>query len=1431
MENKLRWNEVENTLYIEGHLYKSVWFKHFGDRQNKILELKNDNIIIDMRECVFVSPTPFLSLLLTLKKAKEVNNCKITILLPQEDMEKRRKFLNYCAKEGFLEIINDISEKTYDTQCYKHFNLIGTNDFEKILNARICKVNKDDDIQQIVSRLLSEINESNLSVSKNQKLYMLIAIRNILQELIDNVNKHAYDEDSEKKYYAVYIRMRNVTDCTIRRGSTNNSYNGSRVRTKPEEVYVQKAIEVYFQDIGIGIIASHEKKKIKFDNRPLKEIIKYTFFRNEFENRPNNTPITGLAFLRKILKEKNNFFSVYNQYEGTGAFGRKDKELPVNSVHLNDFKGEVHSKIEGQIYNFTLFDRNDINDEPVENLEDLLELYKREYTPKRMFVADLRKENEIIENIHKLKTLYLFMPEYLTKNTILKILKEVYIKNSELNQIIISDIEDQELALFNLTLDGLFKEALTERYGEQINLKRIYVITKSLKIRCFSQEVSKFKSINMTFSEFNNKFDYLYDIKVYESQELASVLENNEIGRYIVTTGNIEWSNGKIISGFINFDMLASNDICFDLLHRSLERIMPIIGDKRLYAIDSTVERLVDSINCFCENENKEQFGVGSVYVSGMTLQSSDFKGNNMHFFCRGSKKVPAVFFDPVYLYKRKNIENKQPIYTRIGKSSRIRRKDKEVQKRNLNSYLNEKETYKILHQYAYSSVLCGHLAFENRHDLLSINLDAIMYDQGTKLKEYVEGIVKYSLGHYFNKDFKEDLENNKEKYKYFSGLTNACMIVYPYNQLTSSIFRKCDIDEKYREYMISLSPTNITKSGEDLEYAQCFQEYIEEIIKKYKKKNSKSDIKIIIFDTLSYSGRTKQDISAFVNSIENVDVYFVNIIDAKVNHYPKPNNFYNYININIPLLGESDTCKMCLVLNKLEAFKDNIIDAAILSTIEKIQETWKVQDIRNCTELIKLSNFNRIYVDNIVSYNPALKCDENELYFVNALPFYIYITNRIKLENDFYPMEFVIDNYRDHLGDDSMAYLLSLFILEYGDSIYHSLLRKVCNFLFGYMKENKVVEVRQLSAMAILSLKEEKTQTIVMDYLEDEKDSIQMTLEGQIVLMYFLNKYKDIQCEPEISFLYNKMKSGNDRLDLYKQFHCQLKNTNGNVHNSPLKRLIEESENAENIRLALASLSLLEQTLNCAELSFDMLYEEGHENNQNKELISKTKEECLNNILDIKDAINKNKKTAIDKEKLNKIFEAGQTLHKSLFAPFIIQSKAENRGSTPINSLLADIVEKFNNKKMNDEKRDVEYFPIFFNYSYDIKLNVSSNISAIYFIWNNMLVKEIEYLLDNVAKFVSEEDVIVTEDGLKSSGEINIVITPSKFIINIYNNTTDDVKNIKQKAKQRYQKEVLGLLGIKFEYCRNGKENSMFKENAIVTRIIIPNIQNGREN
>lgn len=110
------------------------------------------------------------------------------------------------------------------------------------------------------------------------------------------------------------------------------------------------------------------------------------------------------------------------------------------------------------------------------------------------------------------------------------------------------------------------------------------------------------------------------------------------------------------------------------------------------------------------------------------------------------------------------------------------------------------------------------------------------------------------------------------------------------------------------------------------------------------------------------------------------------------------------------------------------------------------------------------------------------------------------------------------------------------------------------------------------------------------------------------------------------------------------------------------------------------------------------------------------------------------------------------------------------------------------------------------------------------------MLIREIDYILDNVGKFVDQSQTVIV-DNIQISGQVRIKISLSEFKISIFNNTKERIEDIRKRAKQRYQKEVLKILGVKFEYFCNEKENLAFLSDAVVTQITIPNIQNVKEN
>ena len=74
----------------------------------------------------------------------------------------------------------------------EHFN------FEKIVEVNILDLNAYSNIDNVVTTILNGINEDRLKISKHNRIYLMVVIRNILMELFDNVYKHAYTLPEEK---------------------------------------------------------------------------------------------------------------------------------------------------------------------------------------------------------------------------------------------------------------------------------------------------------------------------------------------------------------------------------------------------------------------------------------------------------------------------------------------------------------------------------------------------------------------------------------------------------------------------------------------------------------------------------------------------------------------------------------------------------------------------------------------------------------------------------------------------------------------------------------------------------------------------------------------------------------------------------------------------------------------------------------------------------------------------------------------------------------------------------------------------------------------------------------------------------------------------------------------------------------------------------
>lgn len=1424
--------ELVNNEYVELRINKryfnNSWFVYFGEIQEKLLKLNKTKIVVNMEKCVFISPTPFIALLLTLKECKLSNLCNIVFLLPKNYTKESAGFWAYCRENGFYQIIKDLNSCNMNDFCVGKDEWIEFTNYEKLINVQIIDLGlMHGSIENIVSEIIGEINVEKLQLKNENKNYLMVVLRNILTELLDNVDKHAYKEMAQHKLCALFIRKRNCNEKTIHAGKINNQYHLSET-VKPTETYWHNAVEIYFQDLGQGMVSSlKEKGVLKESKRPLREAVQKAFYPSKRNFRVNNTAVTGLQFLGELMADRNDFISVYDEYEGVGTFTTerfqsKRRKLNTNKVCVHDMR-IVQYPLKGLIYNFTLFSRESLEYIKYYDKEEIWDIYSKKYEDLQFDIKNYRDTCNVKKsgNIIDKNWLWIIPNKCNTKSMIVEYLKEV-LENSLKRRVVIADIEDNELILFQYTL----KDTLVNVINSSAFLEEVYLISKKLSFIKLKKDERNILRIveDEDFLSFNKRFDYLYKLKVYESKLLATIIEGALLKDYVITKGIIEWSPDSELRGYINFDFLVSNSETNSILERNLMRILPYISDCHIYPIDLLTKRLVDTVNIEVEKAQKERngfIGIGSVIVSGLTLQSNNLENNlNIHFFSRAKgKRRAALFFDPIYLYTE---DEEQRRYVRNGKSYRIRPKDLAFQKINTNSYISEKDMYKMLHQFAYSSVLFGHLNIEGRHDLFNINLNAFVYDRDTKLVEFINGMIYTALKHY-TKDVRDGVDNNA----FFKELEYSSMIVYPYNMMTSSILKQCEQVEAFKEYIWGLVPVNIIYSGETLEYSDTYKKCLLDIIKKFKDKygNSKP-LKIIIFDTLTYTGRTKENIQRFLRSLENIDVKFVNIIDAKISHYDKPKEELNYININIPLLGNKATCEICTVLDKLIIFKETLIDAKLVYKIDEILRDWQVQDVRNFQNSLLLPDFAKIKAIDFMKRNSRYYVDSN-IEFKNIIPLYLYLTNRIKLENDFSIIEDILEKYKNIIDSLSLAFMCAIFVMEYGDKVYLSILTSVCNkmletiFISNNGNENRI---NHLCLLAILSVDEDIIWRIIKNYLHELNERRQLlsaSQEGQILLIYYISKIQSDNVLGKEEFFYmlrNKCKSGNGRLDLYKQFNCQLINTNGNVHNSPLKCIVDNKITDK--QLILSSIELIKQSITSYDLKFDILYEDregGEDPIEGTDLLNA----CIKHINELESKI---EKTSFDYDSesciIHELYDRLLKIHSKLFAPYFINIKPEDRDKDNIIEKVNALIEEHNINHQGEK--------VIFSYEYDELILPHKDISAIYYIWNNMLAREIYYILDNVAKY-TENDKKVFIEGEEVSGQVCIKIEEMDFFVRVYNNSNHSIENIERALKQRYQKEVLDMLGVEIKYKKNVKEsnifNGIFDENAIVAVIKIPNI------
>ncbi len=346
-EKKYKENQLQFKL--ECDLTCDNWASIYGvitentsdfNRLNRINTLR-----IDLSSCVEASPFCLMCLILFLKKQREDYKKNIVIILPTFNKNfsyKKGAFLRFLASQGFLsEMLNNkfivkarniIDEKTierFNSYCYDI-------DCSKIIPMKTYTVS-DVFTKEIIAKEIDEELSLALQNSTLPQSYNLLSMQvyNIVTELIENVEKHAYSSD-EKKRFAIYIRKRKGA---IHSDESETNLQLFKKRIKDEESNCpgidnsileknEYVLEVFFADIGMGLSGSlnsfyseYRKKEYKYPIRELFGNVLKNGFRKMIPEEA--TKYGGLHFICRLLSESSGYIWCNEGKEWIGAFSNE----------------------------------------------------------------------------------------------------------------------------------------------------------------------------------------------------------------------------------------------------------------------------------------------------------------------------------------------------------------------------------------------------------------------------------------------------------------------------------------------------------------------------------------------------------------------------------------------------------------------------------------------------------------------------------------------------------------------------------------------------------------------------------------------------------------------------------------------------------------------------------------------------------------------------------------------------------------------------------------------------------------------------------------------------------------------------------------------------------------------------------------------------
>jgi hypothetical protein len=429
--------------------------------------------------------------------------------------------------------------------------------------------------------------------------------------------------------------------------------------------------------------------------------------------------------------------------------------------------------------------------------------------------------------------------------------------------------------------------------------------------------------------------------------------------------GKDKSGEAKTVVGYLDFPETTHNSLCSDIYRVTLVRVLGVLPQHKieLYPLDRLTAPILREIHAAevyepSTDSAKLCLALGSVLVSGSTLESSPSSPIDLHFFVHRSSplrgKKPALLF----WLPQTQMKKTAPMFARIGRTSSIAPegwKSFEVPRfdsqRKCVGARNPQETYKDWQSLSPVIFKIGHWSYEGHHDFLTVNIASAVEAAFLGKKELARFLVSRILTFIgVNKDHIDQNwqrmfdQNQNYTYNRVHPQENYGLLVYRSHPSSDLIIRRLlDIlTPEGRKLALSrifpILPVRLRWSGSTFLIPPLVREDIRKALNFGGETHP-----ILLFDDAAITGRTLQDLRAALSAIGATQISTVVI----ANRLRQPADGLGnerldyYWRLDVPVMGHQVNCPLCHALHLAETFSGLLAATIAKREIQRWRHLW----------------------------------------------------------------------------------------------------------------------------------------------------------------------------------------------------------------------------------------------------------------------------------------------------------------------------------------------------------------------------------------------------------------------------------------------------------------------------------------------------------